>query len=89
LYFLILTISVVQFMMETLSDLVIRTSSKQDGSPITKMASLMAALLLRDQSPHTLPHPSPLVICGVKSLTQAITPVPFPKPQMLAGSSFS
>jgi hypothetical protein len=89
LYALALTTSVVQFMMETVSDLVIWTSSKEEGSHITKTVSLMEALLLRDQSPRMLPHPLPLVICGVKSSIPDIIPAPFPKPTILAGPSFS
>ena len=89
LYVLALTTYVVQFMMETVSDLVIWTSSKEEGNPITKMVSHMVApLLLRDQSPRMLPHPLLLVICGVKSSIPDIIPALFPKP-MLVGPSFS
>ena len=84
-----LTTSVVQLMMETVSDLVIWTSSKEEGSHIMKTVSLMEALLLWDQSPRMLPHLLPLVICGVKSSTLGIIPAPFPKPTILAGPSFS
>ena len=85
---LALTTSVVQLMMETLTDPVTWTSTKQEGSPITKTVSLMLALPLKDRSRRMLPHLLPLVICGVKSSTLDITPAPFPKP-MLAGLSFS
>jgi hypothetical protein len=76
-------------MMETVSDLVIWTSSKEEGSHIMKTVSLMEAPLLRDQSPRMLPHPLPLVICGVKSSTLDIILAQFPKPTILAGPSFS
>jgi CCR4-NOT transcriptional complex subunit CAF120 len=89
LHALTLTTSVVQFMMETVSDLVIWTSSKEEGSHIMKTVSLMEALLLRDQSPRMLPHPLLLVICGVKSSTLDIILAQFPKPTILAGPSFS
>ena len=89
LYVLDLTTSVVQFMMETISDLVIWTSSMEEGGHITKTVSLMEALLLKDQSPRMLLHPLPLVICGVKSLTLDIILAPFRKPTILAGRSFS
>ena len=85
---LALTISFVQFITETLTDLVTWTSTKQEGNPITKTVSLMLALTLRDQSPRMLPHLLPLAICGVKSSTLDITPAPFPIP-MLAGLLFS
>ena len=84
-----LTTSVVQLTMETVLDLVIWTSSKGEGSHITKTVSLMEALLLKDQSPRMLPHPLPLVICGVKSSTLDIIPAPSPKPIILAEPSFS
>jgi hypothetical protein len=87
LYVLALTMFV-QFRMETASDLVIWTSTKQEGGPIMKTVSLMVALPLRGQSPHTHPHPFPLDICGVKFSTLDITPAPFPNP-ILVGRSFS
>ena len=86
---LTLTTLVVQFMMETVSVLVIWTSLKEEGSHITKTVSPMEALLLRDRSPRMLLHPLPLVICGVKSSTLDTIPAPFPKQTILAGPSFS
>jgi hypothetical protein len=84
----VLTILTQQFIMEIISDLVIPTNWMHRGGPTTKTVSLMVALLLRDQSPLMLPHPLPLVTCGVRSSILDTLPVPSPIPT-LAIPSFS
>lgn len=82
-------VSVAYFMKETVSVLVISTSTKGQEGHTTKTLSLMLALLLKHQFLLTLPLLFPRVICGAKSLILDMRPAPSQTTPILARHSFS